>query len=187
ASSRISAPTSPVESTCRRPNSGRAVRPASRSAWMCGVTHDEEKRAHRPARSGGTAALRAPPIPARASAMAQRAATAQKSSDIRSSDSSCRPTRSAAAVRRDEPGGKAATSRGKAAGAATAAKYACAPSSIPTASRYRYARSWIMAQPFALQQRPMQGDLDIVDPLIEEYLLRIAGSPDPVEAEMRRY
>ena len=33
----------------------------------------------------------------------------------------------------------------------------------------------------------MQGDLDIVDPLIEEYLLRIAGSPDPVEAEMRRY
>src|SRR5205807_10575335 len=33
----------------------------------------------------------------------------------------------------------------------------------------------------------MQGDLDIVDPLVDEYLLRIAGSPDPVEAEMRRY
>jgi predicted O-methyltransferase YrrM len=33
----------------------------------------------------------------------------------------------------------------------------------------------------------MQGDLDIVDPLIEEYLARLAGSPDPVEAEMRRY
>jgi caffeoyl-CoA O-methyltransferase len=33
----------------------------------------------------------------------------------------------------------------------------------------------------------MQGDLDIVDPLVEEYLLRIAGSPDPVEADMRRY
>jgi caffeoyl-CoA O-methyltransferase len=33
----------------------------------------------------------------------------------------------------------------------------------------------------------MQGDLDIVDPLIDEYLARIAGSPDPVEAEMRRY
>ena len=33
----------------------------------------------------------------------------------------------------------------------------------------------------------MQGDLDIVDPLIDEYLARLAGSPDPVEAEMRRY
>jgi len=33
----------------------------------------------------------------------------------------------------------------------------------------------------------MQGDMDIVDPLIEEYLARLAGSPDPVEAEMRRY
>src|SRR5207302_3693471 len=33
----------------------------------------------------------------------------------------------------------------------------------------------------------MQGDLDIVDPLIDEYLTRLAGSPDPVEAEMRRY
>ena len=33
----------------------------------------------------------------------------------------------------------------------------------------------------------MQGDLDIIDPLIDEYLARIAGSPDPVEAEMRRY
>src|SRR5438105_12948507 len=44
-----------------------------------------------------------------------------------------------------------------------------------------------MAQPFELERLPMQGDLDIVDPLIEEYLLRIAGSPDPVEAEMRRY
>src|SRR3989442_4992484 len=33
----------------------------------------------------------------------------------------------------------------------------------------------------------MQGDLDIVDPIIDEYLARIAGSPDPVEAEMRRY
>src|SRR5437868_15539389 len=33
----------------------------------------------------------------------------------------------------------------------------------------------------------MQGDLDIVDPLIDEYLFRSAGSPDPVEAEMRRY
>jgi predicted O-methyltransferase YrrM len=33
----------------------------------------------------------------------------------------------------------------------------------------------------------MQGDMDIVDPLIDEYLTRLAGSPDPVEAEMRRY
>jgi predicted O-methyltransferase YrrM len=33
----------------------------------------------------------------------------------------------------------------------------------------------------------MEGDMDIVDPLIEEYLGRLAGSPDPVEAEMRRY
>jgi predicted O-methyltransferase YrrM len=33
----------------------------------------------------------------------------------------------------------------------------------------------------------MQGDMDIVDPIIDEYLVRLAGSPDPVEAEMRRY
>ena len=33
----------------------------------------------------------------------------------------------------------------------------------------------------------MQGDMDIVDPSIDEYLTRLAGSPDPVEAEMRRY
>src|SRR5437588_419346 len=33
----------------------------------------------------------------------------------------------------------------------------------------------------------MQGDMDIVDPLIDDYLVRLAGSPDPVEAEMRRY
>ena len=33
----------------------------------------------------------------------------------------------------------------------------------------------------------MQGDMDIVDPLIDDYLTRLAGSPDPVEAEMRRY
>ena len=33
----------------------------------------------------------------------------------------------------------------------------------------------------------MEGDMDIVDPLIDEYLARLAGSPDPVEAEMRRY
>jgi predicted O-methyltransferase YrrM len=33
----------------------------------------------------------------------------------------------------------------------------------------------------------MQGDMDIVDPLIVEYLGRLAGSPDPVEADMRRY
>jgi predicted O-methyltransferase YrrM len=33
----------------------------------------------------------------------------------------------------------------------------------------------------------MQGDMDIVDPLIDEYLARLAGSPDPVEGEMRRY
>jgi predicted O-methyltransferase YrrM len=29
--------------------------------------------------------------------------------------------------------------------------------------------------------------MDIVDPLIDEYLSRLSGSPDPVEAEMRRY
>ena len=29
--------------------------------------------------------------------------------------------------------------------------------------------------------------MDIVDPLIDEYLTRLAGAPDPVEAEMRRY
>src|SRR6266849_2627986 len=33
----------------------------------------------------------------------------------------------------------------------------------------------------------MQGEMDIVDPLIDDYLTRLAGSPDPVEAEMRRY
>ena len=33
----------------------------------------------------------------------------------------------------------------------------------------------------------MHGDMDIVDPLIEEYLARLMVSPDPVEAEMRRY
>src|SRR5258708_36677279 len=33
----------------------------------------------------------------------------------------------------------------------------------------------------------MQGDMDIVDPLIDDSLTRLAGSPDPVEAEMRRY
>jgi predicted O-methyltransferase YrrM len=33
----------------------------------------------------------------------------------------------------------------------------------------------------------MQGDMDILDPLIDDYLTRLAGSPDPVEAEMRRY
>src|SRR5260370_5766563 len=33
----------------------------------------------------------------------------------------------------------------------------------------------------------MQGDMDIVDPLIDDYVTRLAGSPDPVEAEMRRY
>ena len=33
----------------------------------------------------------------------------------------------------------------------------------------------------------MQGDMDIVDPLIDEYLTRLTGSPDPVEAEMRHY
>jgi predicted O-methyltransferase YrrM len=33
----------------------------------------------------------------------------------------------------------------------------------------------------------MEGDMDIVDPLIDEYLGRLVGSPDPVEAEMRRY
>src|SRR3989440_12931523 len=44
-----------------------------------------------------------------------------------------------------------------------------------------------MGEPFALPSPGMQGDLDIVDPLIDEYLVRLAGSPDPVEAEMRRY
>src|SRR5438876_10309193 len=44
-----------------------------------------------------------------------------------------------------------------------------------------------MAPSFALPSARMQGDLDIVDPLIDEYMARIAGSPDPVEAEMRRY
>src|SRR5438094_10030389 len=44
-----------------------------------------------------------------------------------------------------------------------------------------------MAPSFALPSARMQGDLDIVDPLIDEYLARLAGSPDPVEAEMRRY
>ena len=29
--------------------------------------------------------------------------------------------------------------------------------------------------------------MDILDPLIDEYLVRLAGSPDPIEAEMRRY
>ncbi len=33
----------------------------------------------------------------------------------------------------------------------------------------------------------MQGDMDIVDPLIEEYLTRLSPSPDPVETEMRRF
>jgi predicted O-methyltransferase YrrM len=33
----------------------------------------------------------------------------------------------------------------------------------------------------------MQGDMDIVDPMIEEYMARLVGSPDPVEADMRRY
>jgi caffeoyl-CoA O-methyltransferase len=33
----------------------------------------------------------------------------------------------------------------------------------------------------------MEGDMDIVDPLIEEYLLRLVASPDPIEAEMRRH
>ena len=32
----------------------------------------------------------------------------------------------------------------------------------------------------------MQGDMDIVDPLIEEYLARLVPSPDPIEAELRR-
>src|SRR5438128_7647518 len=35
--------------------------------------------------------------------------------------------------------------------------------------------------------RSMQGDMDIVDPLIEEYLARLVGSPDPVEADLRRF
>ena len=29
--------------------------------------------------------------------------------------------------------------------------------------------------------------MDIVDPLVEEYLARLVASPDPIEAEMRRY
>lgn len=29
--------------------------------------------------------------------------------------------------------------------------------------------------------------MDILDPLIDEYLVRLAGSPDPIEADMRRY
>jgi predicted O-methyltransferase YrrM len=33
----------------------------------------------------------------------------------------------------------------------------------------------------------MQGDMDIVDPLIDEYLGRLVGSPDSVEADLRRY
>ncbi len=33
----------------------------------------------------------------------------------------------------------------------------------------------------------MQGDIDIVDPFVDEYLARLLGSPDPVEADMRRY
>jgi predicted O-methyltransferase YrrM len=33
----------------------------------------------------------------------------------------------------------------------------------------------------------MHGDMDIVDPQIEEYLGRIVGSPDPIEADLRRY
>lgn len=33
----------------------------------------------------------------------------------------------------------------------------------------------------------MDGDMDIVDPLIDEYLGRLAASPDPIEAEMRRH
>src|SRR5260370_26260567 len=33
----------------------------------------------------------------------------------------------------------------------------------------------------------MQGDMDIVDPLIDDYLPRLAGWPERVEAEMRRY
>jgi predicted O-methyltransferase YrrM len=32
----------------------------------------------------------------------------------------------------------------------------------------------------------MEGDMDIVDPLIEEYLGKLVASPDPIEAEMRR-
>jgi caffeoyl-CoA O-methyltransferase len=33
----------------------------------------------------------------------------------------------------------------------------------------------------------MEGDMDIVDPLIEEYLGKLVASPDPIEAEMRRH
>ncbi len=33
----------------------------------------------------------------------------------------------------------------------------------------------------------MHGDMDIVDPLIAEFLTQLAPSPDPVEAEMRRH
>jgi predicted O-methyltransferase YrrM len=32
----------------------------------------------------------------------------------------------------------------------------------------------------------MHGDMDITDPLIDEYLARLVPSPDPVEAELRR-
>jgi caffeoyl-CoA O-methyltransferase len=33
----------------------------------------------------------------------------------------------------------------------------------------------------------MNGDMDIVDPLIDEFLTRLSPSPDPVEADMRRH
>ena len=33
----------------------------------------------------------------------------------------------------------------------------------------------------------MHGDMDIVDPLIDEFLTRLAPSPDPLEADMRRH
>jgi predicted O-methyltransferase YrrM len=39
----------------------------------------------------------------------------------------------------------------------------------------------------AIVRGSMQGDMDIVDPRIDAFLARLAGSPDPVEAEMRRY
>src|SRR5205085_9103256 len=51
----------------------------------------------------------------------------------------------------------------------------------------RHAKAaWASAR-FVLRCAGMQGDMDIVDPLIDDYLTRLAGSPDPVEAEMRRY
>src|SRR5438552_2595086 len=53
--------------------------------------------------------------------------------------------------------------------------------------RSKIGRGNAPSRPFALRYRPMQGDMDIVDPLIDDYLTRLAGSPDPVEAEMRRY